>query len=174
MCTSIVCSQDVYFHSNNGNVYHYISCGALRCANISMYEKNNPCMCTLLNVWSSVMFASCIMLFDYQNLIRNSYQPNCLKRWWMTLLSASCRSWPTGSTVSTGRERLRSYDQSNGGRRTRWVQTFADCVNMAPRSPSILRTERIMGPIDFLGVRNCSGMVGYCRYREGKISANWS
>ena len=53
----------------------------------------------------------------------------------------------------TGRERLRSSAvtiNQNGGRRTRWVQTFADCVNMAPRSPSILRTERVMGPIDFL------------------------
>ena len=77
----------------------------------------------------------------------------------------------------TGRERLRSSAvtiNQNGGRRTRWVQTFADCVNTAPRSPSILRRERVMGPIDFLGVRNCSGRVGYCRYREGKISANWS
>ena len=36
----------------------------------------------------------------------------------------------------------------NGGRRTRWIYIIADCVNTVPRSPSILRLERVMGPSD--------------------------
>ena len=51
----------------------------------------------------------------------------------------------------------------NGG-----VQTIADCVNTAHRSPSILRPEWVMGPIDIFGMEIRSSKVRYCRFWKEK------